>query len=97
MAEAFVTCWVARFGIPSTITTDRGSQFESVLWEHLMQLLGVNPPPPPPPPMYYLVRTRFSGGGKFQAGRIFDGGWREGDDAKKFSCRAHALDTSAQA
>ena len=41
VAEAFVTCWVARFGIPSTITTDRGSQFESALWEHLMQLLGV--------------------------------------------------------
>lgn len=41
VAEAFVTCWVARFGVPSTITTDRGSQFESALWERLMQLLGV--------------------------------------------------------
>ena len=37
VAEAFVANWVARFGIPSTITTDRG---ESVLWEHFMELLG---------------------------------------------------------
>lgn len=41
VAEAFLACWIARFGVPSTITTDRGSQFESALWEHLMQLLGV--------------------------------------------------------
>ena len=32
--------WIARFGVPSTITTDRGSQFESALWSNLMQLLG---------------------------------------------------------
>ena len=41
VAEAFVACWVSRFGVPSTITTDRGSQFESALWDHLMQILGV--------------------------------------------------------
>ena len=29
-----------RFGIPSIVTTDRGHQFESNLWEKLMQLLG---------------------------------------------------------
>ena len=29
-----------RFGVPSTVMTDRGSQFESSLWEKLMQLLG---------------------------------------------------------
>ena len=40
VAEAFVISWVARFGVPSTVTTDRGSQFESALWEHLMHLLG---------------------------------------------------------
>ena len=42
VAEAFVTTWIAQFGIPSTITTDhdRGSQFESALWDKLMQLLG---------------------------------------------------------
>ena len=40
VAEAFVTSWVAHFGVPSTVTTDRGSQFESALWERLMHLLG---------------------------------------------------------
>jgi len=29
VAEAFVNNWVARFGVPSTVTTNRGSQFES--------------------------------------------------------------------
>ena len=32
--EAFVTGWIARFGTPSTLTTDRGRQFESSLWRH---------------------------------------------------------------
>ena len=40
IAKAFVSGWISRFGIPSTVTTDRGSQFESALWRELMQLLG---------------------------------------------------------
>ena len=40
VASAFVSGWIARFGVPSTVTTDRGSQFESALWMHLMKLLG---------------------------------------------------------
>jgi cleavage and polyadenylation specificity factor subunit 1 len=40
VARAFVQGWIARFGVPSTITTDRGRQFESNLWSSLMQLLG---------------------------------------------------------
>ena len=40
VARAFVTCWISRFGVPSTITTDRGRQFESALWRQLMELLG---------------------------------------------------------
>ena len=32
--------WIARFGVPSTITTDRRSQFESTLWAQLMKLIG---------------------------------------------------------
>ena len=40
VAHAFVTGWIARFGVPSTITTDRGAQFESDLWRQLMHFLG---------------------------------------------------------
>ena len=32
----------SHFGVPSTITTDRGQQFESMLWTHLMHLLGTH-------------------------------------------------------
>ena len=40
VAQAFVTSWVSRFGVPSTVLTDRGRQFELALWTRLMQLLG---------------------------------------------------------
>ena len=40
VSQTFVNGWISRFGIPSTIITDRGKQFESTLWGHLMQLLG---------------------------------------------------------
>ena len=40
VSQTFVNGWISRFGIPSTITTDHGKQFESTLWGHLMQLLG---------------------------------------------------------
>ena len=35
VAQAFVTGWISRYGVPSTITTDRGQQFESALWTQL--------------------------------------------------------------
>ncbi|RJX63126.1 transposase, partial [Vibrio sinensis] len=41
MARAFVERWVANFGCPSTITTDRGRQFESDLFRRLTTLLGI--------------------------------------------------------
>ena len=39
VAQAFITGWVSRFGIPSSITTDCGRQFESNLWAKLMHSL----------------------------------------------------------
>ncbi|GFO11316.1 Pol polyprotein [Plakobranchus ocellatus] len=33
--------WVARFGVPEDITSDRGGQFTSSLWTQLNNLLGV--------------------------------------------------------
>lgn len=40
VARAFVQVWISRFGIPSTVTTDRGRQFESNLWKAFTHLLG---------------------------------------------------------
>ena len=40
VAQAFSQGWIAHFGVPSTIITDRGRQFESKLWSSLMALLG---------------------------------------------------------
>ena len=44
VAQAFVNGWISRFGVPTTITTDRGQQFESALWTQLMRLLGTTEP-----------------------------------------------------
>ena len=40
IARAFVANWVARFGTPATITSDRGGQFTSTLWREINWLLG---------------------------------------------------------
>ena len=40
VAQAFLSGWISRFGVPSTIITDRGRQFESRLWNTLMSLTG---------------------------------------------------------
>jgi Integrase core domain len=41
VAEGFVATWVARFGVPATITSDRGIQFSSALWAVAMKKLGI--------------------------------------------------------
>lgn len=40
VARAVFSHWVARFGAPRFITTDRGSQFEAALFAALVKLLG---------------------------------------------------------
>lgn len=37
---AFFSSWVSRYGAPTTITTDRGSQFESALFQALIKFVG---------------------------------------------------------
>ena len=39
-ASALLSGWVLRFGVPRTLTSDRGTQFESELWNSLMTVLG---------------------------------------------------------
>ena len=39
-ARALVFHWIARFGLPLDITSDRGSQFTSKLWTAITKLLG---------------------------------------------------------
>ena len=40
-ARALIANWIARFGVPSDITSDRGSQFTSGLWTEISQRLGM--------------------------------------------------------
>lgn len=41
VANVLYDNWIARFGCPDTITTDRGTQFESELFIKLMQRMGI--------------------------------------------------------
>jgi transposase InsO family protein len=39
--DVLISAWVARFGVPSIITSDQGRQFTSALWAGLTKLLGI--------------------------------------------------------
>ena len=41
IAKAFIEAWISRFGVPLSLTSDRGSQFESNLWNKISSLLGI--------------------------------------------------------
>ena len=40
VCHAFMNCWISRFGVPLHVVTDRGSQFESELFQELSKLVG---------------------------------------------------------
>lgn len=40
-ATALIHHWIARFGVPEDITSDRGTQFTSNLWAECCKLLGI--------------------------------------------------------
>jgi transposase InsO family protein len=42
VADSLIAGWISRFGVPSTITSDRGAQFTSALWSALCSRLGIN-------------------------------------------------------
>jgi transposase InsO family protein len=37
----FISTWVARYGVPSTLTSDRGTQFSSEIWRALCEKMGI--------------------------------------------------------
>ena len=40
VARALTSCWMPHFGVPSSVTSDSGRQFEWILWHELILLLG---------------------------------------------------------
>jgi hypothetical protein len=40
-SDAFISTWVCRFGVPTLLTTDRGAQFTSSLWQQACRTMGI--------------------------------------------------------
>ncbi len=40
--DAFVSAWISRFGVPDTVTSDKGTQFMSSSWAGLCARLGIS-------------------------------------------------------
>jgi len=40
-ARALIAGWISRFGVPTRITSDRGTQFTSAIWASLCSFLGI--------------------------------------------------------
>jgi hypothetical protein len=40
-ADTFIAVWVTRFGVPATVTTDRGRQFSLAVWSTLCKRLNI--------------------------------------------------------
>ncbi len=40
-ADAFISGWLSRFGVPATVSTDRGTQFCSATWSGMCHRLGI--------------------------------------------------------
>ena len=41
VADAFTSGWVARFGVPHTVTTDRSTKFTGAVWKSMCATLGI--------------------------------------------------------
>ena len=39
---AFVSTWISRYGVPATVTSDRGAQFTSEVWVKSLKRLGID-------------------------------------------------------
>ena len=42
VVQAFIDNWVSRYGVPATVTTDRGTQFTSELWRRTLSRFGIS-------------------------------------------------------
>ena len=40
--RAFISTWVSSFGVPSTLTSERGAQFTSSVWARVCRILGIS-------------------------------------------------------